>query len=117
MGVTSPISAKGIDPKLFKQFKADLEVILNWVTQEELGKHMRVQRSNINRYIKGNLPITKGFLKRFYTSWGDVVNEKSAQLREESPSYPTQGQKQEPTLTEILAILIRIESKIDSQTR
>ena len=116
MGEISPTSAKGMDPTLFKRFKADLELILNWTTQEELGNQMGIKRSNINRYVKGNLPITKGFLKKFYDAWGDTINEKTSRLREVSPHYNPPDQKKEPSLTEIMTILLRIEVKIDRQT-
>lgn len=115
MGKISATPAKGMDPTLFRQFKADLELILNWITQEELGNQMGIKRSNINRYIKGNLPITKGFLKKFYDAWGDMINEKSTRLRESLPLYPPPDKEKEHSLTEIVTILLRIETKIDRQ--
>lgn len=115
MGDISPISAKGIDPKLFKQFLGDLELILNWETQETLGNRMGIKKSNFNRYIKGFLPITRGFLKKFYEAWGEQINEKSDHLRQ--GSYFQALGIEEPTLADVMAILRRIESKIDRQAR
>lgn len=112
MGEINPISAKGIDPKLFKQFRDDLELVLTWETQENIGSRMGILRSNINRYIKGYLPVTKGFLKKFYAAWGDKLNENRVA---EDPSLQIQD-KQERTLLEIFTILQRIESKIDRQS-
>ena len=111
MGEISPTSAKSVDPKLFKQFRLDLELLLNWETQEALGNEMGISRSNFNRYIKGSLPVTKGFLKKFYEAWGNQINEKSSHLREDP--YPQKAGTPEPTLADVITILQRIESKID----
>lgn len=113
MGEISPISAKNVDPKLFRQFKADLELILNWETQEALGNEMGIKKTNFNRYVRGYLPVTKGFLKKFYEAWGASVNEKTNHLREDR--YLQTAGTLEPTLADVMAILQRIESKIDRQ--
>lgn len=113
MGEISPIAAKNIDPKLFRQFKADLELILNWETQEALGSEMGIKKTNFNRYVRGYLPVTKGFLKKFYEAWGELINEKSNHLR--GDPYPQPVGAQEPTLADVMAILRRIENKIDRQ--
>jgi hypothetical protein len=95
----SPVPTKDIDPNRFKQLVADLKAVLPWVTQETLGNAMGIKRSDINRYLIGRLPITKNFLNKFYESWGDRL--------------PPPEKNREPSLTEIMTVLQRIESKID----
>ena len=116
MGEISPIPAKGLDQQLFAKFKNDLEFLLGLITQEEIGKKMGdMARSNINSYIKGTNPVTKAFINKFNEAWIYRINEERANLEpnvvEESPV----DRAKEPTLADVMAILQRIESKIDRQ--
>jgi transcriptional regulator with XRE-family HTH domain len=128
MGELSPIPNKYIDPAQFEQFKADLTLLLKRFTQEELGNAMGMARSNFNGYVKGSHPITKRFLKIFYGSLQDWIDqEKARHPRYDPPTVPPHdptnaptddfppNEVKEPSLTDILTILLRIESKIDQR--
>jgi transcriptional regulator with XRE-family HTH domain len=116
MGEISPIPGKSADPKRFELFKIDLRLLLSVMTQEELAKGMGVTRSNINKYVKGGLPITKSILNKFYAAWQERIKAENAKMRHEEQLYPPPDQKKDTTLTQILTILQRIEKKIDDQT-
>jgi transcriptional regulator with XRE-family HTH domain len=116
MAEISLVRGKSADPKRFEQFKTDLPLLLKVLTQEELAKGMGIKRSNINKYIKGSLPITRGFLNKFYHAWGHRIEEEAAKMRHEDQLYPQISKKEEPSLTAILTILQRIEKKIDAQS-
>jgi hypothetical protein len=115
MGEISPIPAKGVNPIRFEQFKSDLELLLGLITQEELGEAMHVKRSNMNRYIKGTLKITKGFLKKFYAAWEERITEERDKVKSTNSEYTLQNEKKGPTMSDLLTILLRIETKIDRQ--
>jgi transcriptional regulator with XRE-family HTH domain len=115
MGDVSPIPAKNIDPKRFDSFKSDLALLLNLVTQDELGKRMGVSRSNVNKYVRGNLPVTSVFFDKFYAVWGNRIKEEKDKIRLASSIYPPSHQAEEPSMRDIMTILQRIETKIDRQ--
>jgi len=116
MGEISPVPAKGINPIRFEHFKDDLEFLLGLITQEELGEAMGIKRSNINGYIKGQLKITKGFLKKFNTAWAERIAEERAKVRAADSEYTPQNEKKGPTMADLLTVLLRIEQKLDKHT-
>ena len=115
MGEISPVPAKGLNPVRFDRFKSELDLLLGAITQEELGEGMGIKRSNINGYIKGTLKITKGFLKKFYAAWEERIAEERVKVKSADSDYDQQTEKKEPTMSELLTVLLRIEQKLDKQ--
>lgn len=101
--------AKGINPKEFDKFRNDLSIVLTRFTQRELGQAMGIQPSNINRYVNGNLAITKMFLKKFYAAWGERINEINIFASPRPPVCHTSA----VSLQDILTRLERIEAKLE----
>jgi transcriptional regulator with XRE-family HTH domain len=110
-----PAAAKNIDPNQFELFKSDLALLLKVITQDELGKRMGINKSNVNKYVRGNLPITRSFLEKFYAVWGNRINEENSHVIQESPIYSPPENKAYPSLRDIMTILQRIEQKLDRQ--
>ena len=115
MGDVSPIPAKNIDPSRFDSFKSDLALLLTLITQDELGKRMGVSRSNVNKYIRGNIRVTSGFFDKFYAVWGNWIKAEKDKIRLASTIYPPSHQAEEPSMRDIMTVLQRIETKIDRQ--
>ena len=115
MGEISPVRGKNVEPERFAQFRIDLGLLLESMTQEELGKGMGVERSNINKYIKGTHPITKGFISKFYKAWSYQLNLERPRPEVDGPEDSPAAQVKEPTLADVMTILQRIERKIDRQ--
>lgn len=115
----APIPGKHITPEHVAQLKADLELLFPLFTQEVLGKRMGLHKSNFNKYVKGSLRITRTFLKNFYAAWGDILrDERTNQKTLHDANSPIQTYyparpKKEIGLADIIAILERIEEKID----
>ena len=103
------IAARGVDSKRLELFKLHLTALLSLFTQAEVGSRMGVNRSNINRYIRGTLPITKGFLMKFYTAWQDSIN-KDPNIQKAMPISPNENA--EPTLNEVMKRIVIIEAKL-----
>jgi transcriptional regulator with XRE-family HTH domain len=113
MGEISPIAAKNIEPEQFDLFKSDLASLLRLVTQDELGKRMGINKSNVNKYVRGHLPVTRTFLKKFYAVWGNRI--KAGDNQQEMSAYPFPYGVKEPSMRDIMTILQRLEKKIDAQ--
>jgi transcriptional regulator with XRE-family HTH domain len=69
------------------QFKMDVAVLGLFYTQETIGDHMGVEKSNFSNYLNDGNTITDKFLEKFYTAWGEILREI---YDKRMASYPTE---------------------------
>jgi hypothetical protein len=73
------------------QFKKDVDALGH--SRTKIAEKMGLDRSNFSNYYheKGSHPITRNFLKKFYTAWGDelrALHEKQKTIHAEEPDTP-----------------------------
>ena len=69
--------AQRADGESLRKFLKDRELLP--YNDAEIARRMEMDRSNFSSYVNGHLPITRSFLRRFYTAFGEelqVIREK-----------------------------------------
>jgi transcriptional regulator with XRE-family HTH domain len=110
--------AQRADGEILGRFLQDRELLP--YRDADIARRMGMDRSNYSSYVNGHLPITKGFLRRFYGVFGEeihVLQEKARLMKKEriqSSEYNELSKRMdalESTIKWILQEVIGIESR------
>ncbi|WP_431210353.1 hypothetical protein ACQ86N_30620 [Puia sp. P3] len=63
--------AQRADGESLSRFLQDRELLP--YNDAEIARGMGMDRSNFSSYVNGHLPITKSFLRRFYSAFGEEL--------------------------------------------